>query len=149
MIHIQCPGKVLDSKKEKWFLAGGITGCSDWQSEILSYLKDLDFIAINPRRKFFDINKKDIEEEQIRWEFDALKKSDAVSFWFPSETLCPITLYELGKISMTKKKILIGVHPDYKRINDIKIQTKLLRPEIKIVDSLKDLSKQIIGDLSK
>ena len=43
------------------FLAGGITDCPDWQSEVIKYLRryeinnKLDLVVYNPRRKFFDI----------------------------------------------------------------------------------------------
>jgi len=38
---------------------------------------------------------------------------------FPCETLCPITLYELGTWSIlsqqTGAKLFVGCHPEYKR----------------------------------
>jgi hypothetical protein len=66
-----------------------------------------------------------------------------VSFWFPKETLCPITLYELGKQSASNKPIFVGVHPEYARRRDVEIQTQLIRPEVKIVYSLEDLAQEI------
>jgi len=66
-----------------------------------------------------------------------------IQFWFPQETLCPIVLYELGAWSKTNKPIFVGVHPEYKRRQDVEIQTKLARPEVKIVFSLENLAKQI------
>lgn len=134
-----------EGKGNSLFIAGGITNCPDWQAELVESLKNEDITILNPRRKNFPIDDPNASEEQIIWEFEHLKKADAVSFWFPKETLCPITLYELGKISMTSKKLFVGVHPEYKRKRDIEIQTKLLRPEIKIVYSIKDLAGQIIS----
>ncbi len=142
MKYIECP-EIHRGKETSLFLAGGITNCPDWQAELTNLLKDNNLTLLNPRRKNFQENSPEIEEQQISWEFNHLKKSSAVSFWFPSETLCPITLYELGKQSASKKPIFIGVHPNYKRMRDVEIQTKLIRPEIKIVYSLIDLSNQI------
>lgn len=143
MKYIECP-EIYEGKELSLFLAGGITNCHDWQKELVELLKDTNLTLLNPRRKNFQENNTDIEKQQITWEFDHLKKASAVSFWFTKETLCPITLYELGKQSASKKPIFIGVHPNYKRKRDIEIQTKLILPEIKIVYSLNDLAKQII-----
>jgi len=102
-----------------------------------------DITIINPRRKYFPTDNPNIESEQITWEYYHLLRASAVSFWFPPETLCPITLYELGKQSANKKPIFIGVDPKYARKTDVEIQTRLARPEIKIVYSLEDLAGQI------
>lgn len=142
MKYIECPN-IYEGDKKSLFLAGGISNCSNWQSELVKMLEDTDLILLNPRRKFFPTDKQNIEKEQIIWEYNHLKKASAVSFWFPKETLCPITLYELGKQNISNQPIFIGVHPEYLRIRDIKIQTELVRPEIKIVYSLQDLANQI------
>jgi hypothetical protein len=142
MKHIRCPAE-FSGKEKSIFLAGGISGCADWQEEMVSLLSSTDLALFNPRRLDFDTSDLSMEEDQINWEHRHLKKSDAVSFWFPPETLCPITLFELGKILMTDKEVFIGVHPDYRRKRDIEIQTRLIRPEIKIVYSLKDLAEKI------
>ena len=142
MKYIECP-EIYDGKETFLFLAGGISGCPNWQIELAEMLKETNLVVLNPRRKHFLENNPDIEEEQITWEYNHLKKADIISFWFPKETLCPITLYELGKQSTNNKPILIGVHPDYKRKRDVEIQTKLIRPGVKIVYSIKDLAEQI------
>ena len=125
------------------FLAGGITGCSGWQDEIVKRLQDTELTVLNPRRKHFPMGDLDASLEQIAWEHRHLRKATMIAFWFPSETLCPIALYELGSWSMTNKKIFVGAHPDYKRKQDVEIQTKLARPDIKIVYSIDDLAGQI------
>ena len=48
------------------FLAGGITGCNDWQRTVIDMLEDYDsrrfpgslrnLVVFNPRRQEFDIN---------------------------------------------------------------------------------------------
>ena len=124
------------------FLAGGITGCPDWQSAIRTMLKGV--IAFNPRRKDFPMGDPNAALEQIKWEHEHLRLADAVLFWFPCETLCPIVLYELGAWSMMMDKpIFVGVHPDYKRIQDVEIQTKLARPEVVIAYSVQALAYSV------
>lgn len=142
MKYVECPD-VYNGPGKRLFLAGGISGCQDWQKDMVNSLKDENLVLINPRRKNFNTNNPEMEKEQIRWEFEELKKTDIASFWFPPQTLCPITLYELGKISMTDKPLFVGVDPGYARKNDIYIQTSLLRPDVKIVDSIDKLVNQI------
>jgi hypothetical protein len=144
MKYIECPEIYEGNKKEKsLFLAGGITGCLDWQSELVKLLEKENIILLNPRRKNFPIDDPNASEAQIKWEYNHLKKATGVSFWFPKETLCPIALYELGRQSVGNKHLFIGVHPEYKRKLDVEIQTGLIKPKIRIVYSLNDLAKQI------
>lgn len=126
--------------KKSIFLAGGITGCPDWQSEMTNLLKDKDVTILNPRCDHFDVNDEEASYKQILWEHHHLRKADIIVFWFPKETLCPITLYELGTWSMANKPLCIGIEHGYQRINDVLIQTALVRPEIRIVNSLSDLA---------
>jgi hypothetical protein len=125
------------------FLAGGITGCPDWQQEIASLLKDTDLLVLNPRRKEFPMNDDQAARIQIKWEYQHLRAADAILFWFPKESVCPIALYELGAWSMTNKTIFVGVHPDYERRLDIEIQIGLRKPGVGIVYSLSELADQI------
>jgi hypothetical protein len=118
------------------FLAGGITGCPDWQTEAVRVLSDVAVTLLNPRRPHFPIDDPAAAAEQIRWEHDALRQATAILFWFPAETLCPIALYELGAWSMTGKPLFVGTHPDYRRRTDVVIQTALARPDVTVVDSL-------------
>jgi hypothetical protein len=78
------------------FLAGGISGTFDWQADVVAGLADLPLVLLNPRRRNFPINDPTAAPTQIEWEFHHLRRATAVLFWFPSETLCPIALYELG-----------------------------------------------------
>ncbi len=144
MKYIEAPNEFL-GKETSLFLAGGITGCPNWQQEVATALKDLPITLLNPRQKSFPIEDSTAALEQIKWEYRHLRKASAISFWFPHETLCPIVLYELGAWSMTDKPIFVGVHPDYQRKLDVEIQTSLVRPEVEIVYSLQDLVAQIIN----
>lgn len=143
-IIIQAPNEVysIDNNRNiKLFLAGGITNCPDWQSEVISDLSDVANLTIyNPRRKYFPINDPKSSEEQITWEYEHLQNADIIIFWFSRGSLNPIVLYELGKWgNSTNEQIIIGIDPEYERANDVKIQTMLARPDVVICDSLKSL----------
>ena len=128
------------------FLAGGISNCEDWQPLAVETLMgyDFPFYILNPRRKNFPMNNPSAAKEQIEWEHYYLQRATAILFWFPPQTLCPITLYELGAWSMVKdKKLFVGADQEYARLLDLQIQTRLARPEIKITSSLNDLCVQV------
>jgi hypothetical protein len=130
-----------DESNTTIFLAGGITSCPDWQAELIEKIRSkygyLDITLLNPRRKNFPIHDPNASEEQIKWEYDHLKKSDIIIFWFSEGSLNPIVLYELGMWGNSgTRKIIVGCDPNYQRIQDVAIQTKLARPDITVLDSL-------------
>ncbi len=129
---------------ESVFLAGGITGCRDWRAEVVAQLMNSNLTLFNPLRPNFPIDDPSASVFQIQWEHEYLRKATAILFWFPAETLCPITLYELGAWSMTTKPLFVGVHPDYTRIADVELQTRLVRPDVEIVYSVQALVAQLL-----
>lgn len=123
------------------FLGGGISGCPNWQDSVLYLLYDMPGVVVNPRREgaFTDA----IAYEQITWEYHALRTADTVFFWFPMETMCPITLFELGVFTQRKDtRLIVGVDPDYARRFDVIRQLELARPEVVVQDNLYGLVEE-------
>jgi hypothetical protein len=119
------------------FLAGGISGVADWQRVAAGLLPSWP-VVYNPRRADFPMGD-DVEgARQIRWEFDHLGRADAILFWFSHETMQPIVLFELGRWSATGKPLAVGAHPDYERRFDVIQQLALVRPGLRVSDSLAD-----------
>jgi hypothetical protein len=125
------------------FLAGGITGTFDWQTEIVRLLGDAPLVVLNPRRRNFPMDDPTAARSQIEWEFRHLRRATVALFWFPCETLCPIALYELGGRATTTQPFFVGTHPDYQRKLDVTIQLKLARPEVRVVHSLREMAEQV------
>lgn len=146
MKYVECPQECLSSHST--FMAGGITGCPDWQADMVQLLADTELALVNPRRKEWPIDRPDASMEQIVWERRHLLRADAILFWFPCETLCPITLFELGAWLYRPKTLFVGTHSDYKRKQDVIIQSQLERPGFQVVHSLNDLASQIMHWLS-
>ena len=140
--HIVCPHEAAVTEPSLFF-AGGISNCPNWQSRLANLLADQDLTAFNPRRPDFPINDPAASDAQIKWEHQYLRSSNAVSFWFPKETVCPITLYELGTYTMGSSPIFVGVHPEYERDTELLAWTAVHRPHLKIVRSLEQLAEQI------
>lgn len=136
-----------DYESEIIFLAGGITSCPIWQPIVIEGLKNTKCVLIDPRRDDWDVNDKTLEEQQIKWEHFHLDNSMSIVFWFPKETLCPITLFELGKHLNTGHRLYIGCHPEYARKNDVRIQVGLEKPNQVIHESLDDLISEVLLDL--
>lgn len=140
--------------KPKLFVAGGITGTYNWQDVFLRTLDNYlirgkTLIAYNPRREDFDMLDKTMEEEQICWEYQHLAKADIISFWFTPETLCPITLYELGYALGKGRNVVIGIDPKYKRRDDVIIQANLAGYKGSFVNSLDLLAKEVVHKIHK
>ena len=149
---VEAPNEVeLSDNKINIFLAGGITNCPNWQSELISLLKyriqdnNDDLVLYNPRRENFPIDIKDESLRQITWEHKYLSECDQIVFWFSRGSLNPIVLYELGRWgNSTDTKIYIGIDKGYERSADVIIQTALSRPDVTVVDSLKELAFKIL-----
>ena len=141
----------LYEKTPTLFLAGGITGCPPWQEIVCEKLaekdKDYNYILFNPRRKKWDMNDKDISERQILWEHKYLLRSDVVAFWFPKETLCPITLFELGLMLRSEKRVIVGTDPEYQRRFDLDIQIPLYKFFVKRTNHLDALVEIISKEM--
>lgn len=143
------------SKNKKVFIAGGITNCPDWQSELIQKIQDyfvveeynysepIDNITLyNPRRENFPIDDPNASEVQISWEYKHLKESDIIIFWFSKGSLNPIVLYELGRwgnSQLKNKKIIIGIDPEYERKQDVIVQSKLDDYYVEFCNSLDEI----------
>lgn len=128
------------------FLAGGISNCEDWQSKALEMLSSEEspmptFGVLNPRRPNF--NECEVIK-QIQWEWLHFQKACAAIFWFPKETLCPITLFEYGKWLMTSNPVFVGTDPDYERRLDIVEQTRLENKEVVVFDQIESVINSAI-----
>ena len=136
---------------KKIFLAGSIEmgKAEDWQQKVITAVSDFEKVIYNPRRENFPINDPNASEQQIVWEFNHLRDSDIIIFWFSKGSLNPIVLYELGKWgNSTNKPIFVGCDQEYERKLDVEIQTKLARGNIKIYSDLKEMCDEIVGMLN-
>lgn len=155
MLYIEAPNSTFGAKNTL-FLAGGITDCPDWQTNIRNRLEVVDDLTVlNPRRANFPIGDSNAAQTQIVWEYINLTKADAILFWFPKETLCPIVLYELGfqmgrrysALPQDRDKLpalFIGAHPEYARRLDVVIQSKLVGYTNTIYDSIESLGDAVL-----
>lgn len=141
---------IENSNNTKIFLAGGITNCPDWQSELIEMIQNHRALAngvtiYNPRRKDFPIEDPSASETQITWEYNHLRDADAVIFWFSRGSLNPIVLYELGMWGNSRNRnFVVGIDSEYERKQDVILQIELAKPTCKLVYSLEAIREWIV-----
>lgn len=138
MIYVEAPAKVT-ADSNALFLAGGISGCPDWQSEAVSMLRHTPYTVLNPRRKTFPAGDRAAVAEQIAWEYAGLKMAAVIAFWFPHNEVQPIALFELGSAVASGKLISVGAHPTYSRRIDLELQLAAAKVRGTIYDSLRQI----------
>lgn len=146
--YVEAPDQYVPdgaARLPRLFVAGGITGCPDWQQEYRHHFEYLGtpLIFFNPRRADFPMGDPDAAQAQIEWEYEQLHKADAISFWFSRGSLNPIVLFELGSWLHREKPIFIGIDPEYERQSDVEIQVSLARPTFDFAYDLGHLVKQV------
>ena len=147
-VILKSPAALQPNVNRSIFLAGGISNCWDWQEGVAVKIASAvdDCIIYNPRREDFDMSAyEEVSRQQIIWEYHALRMSSVNLFWFPAETLCPITLLEYGSAMerLHPGALMCGTHPDYQRRFDVKMQNEL-RHGTHIYDDLDELVEQTI-----
>lgn len=144
MRYVEAPEDYVPSEGDgpSIFLAGGITGCEDWQTTARGLLFRQDVVLFNPRRADFDVTGGDSAQQQIDWEFRHLHRADLTMFWFPAcdpkVTVQPIAMYELGAALGERRRIVVGADAQYPRRLDVVLQLRHVRPELVVGYSLEE-----------
>jgi hypothetical protein len=143
--YLQAP-RDYNGRKPVLFLAGGIGGCPDWQSDAFRALDDLVIVVANPRQANFPIHQPSAAAAQIAWEHRYLERADVVLFWFPDSGPVPqpIALFELGCYAAAQagKPVAVGADPAYVRRGDVVTQLRLRRPDLAVHSTLADTCAQ-------
>jgi hypothetical protein len=150
MIEIIQAPNITESKGIKLFLAGGIRNCPKWQDELIEKLtneqrikdeicEDIKILIFNPRCK--DIP---VERDQIIWEDKHMKNADIIGYWFSVGSPNPITLFEYGVYLKSKKRLVVGCHPEYEKKNNVLIQTELKNPKIEIKLTFDEFYEELV-----
>jgi hypothetical protein len=139
MKYYEAPNEYVPDGSPSIFLAGGITGCPDWQRTVTELLDGDDVVVLNPRRE----RSVGVEAvaEQVAWEYAHLRRASSVLFWFPAsvDSVQPIALYGLGMHAGLGTRIVVGADSSYVRRLDVELQLALVRPDLPVFDSLTDM----------
>lgn len=114
------------------FLAGGITGCPDWQAEAIGLLSSTGWTVFNPRQVAFDVTNPDAGPQQVEWECAHRRLADWLLFWLPacdaSVTTQPIAMYEFGHALARGRRMVVGCDPGYPRRRDVELMLRYDAP---------------------
>jgi len=108
---------VLDWFETVVFLAGSIENgtAKEWHQEVIDACSNFDVTFVNPRRTTWDANDEQVLRKQIQWELSALDACHVAFFYFQGDTLSPISLLELGKMSETGMDLIVVCEDDFWR----------------------------------
>jgi len=131
--------------KKSIFLAGSIEmgAAEKWQESLGDWLLEKNYNVFNPRREDWDSSWIQTYEspqfsQQVKWELNALEKSDIIIMYLDPNTKSPISLLELGLHSNSKK--LWVVCPDgFWRKGNVEVVCSLY--DIPLFNSLDELKK--------
>jgi hypothetical protein len=134
---VTAPGLYAAHLPRPWcFLAGGISNCPDWQSDLIAALAPMDRLRpgvdgtfFNPRAATFDVKDPSATTRQICWEQMAMQQADIIGFWFARGSDNPIVFFEYGTylqryLLTGSPEIVVGCDPDFRRTNDVVMQTR-------------------------
>jgi len=130
------------------FLAGSIDQGTaiDWQSKVISMMKDTPSVILNPRRSTWNSEwKQDITEtkfrEQVEWELSGLALADVIAVYFAPHSKAPITLLEFGLYAQSGKLVVCCPSGFYRKGNvDIVCQ----RYGVETVPTIEELAKKLM-----
>lgn len=117
------------------FIAGGITGCPDWQAGVIDLLPH-HVTAYNPRRPNFPFGDDTQTPIQIAWETRHMRIAVVQLVWFCEETVQPMTMFELGVALGAGWPLAVGAHPGYERRRDVKELMRQYRSGSTVADTM-------------
>jgi len=106
---VQAPNRLQESSSPcPWvFLAGTIEmgTAENWQSHVVTQLKDIEGTIWNPRRDAWDSSWEQRASnpqfrEQVEWELNYLEAADQILMYFDPTSKSPVTLLELGLLAL-------------------------------------------------
>jgi hypothetical protein len=119
------------------FLAGSIEmdKAELWQDDVFEHIRktsseEMDVAVYNPRRDNWNNEwKQSVDDRnfvfQVEWELDHLERCDIAAFYFQPGTNSPISLMELGIVSMAsfsgKKKVVVLCPDGFHRKGNVDI----------------------------
>jgi hypothetical protein len=131
--------------KKSIFLAGSIEmGIAEkWQESLGDWLLERNYNVFNPRREDWDSSWIQTYEspqfsQQVKWELNALEKSDIIIMYLDPNTKSPISLLELG-LHANSKKLWVVCPDGFWRKGNVEVVCSLY--DIPLFNSLEELKK--------
>lgn len=140
-MYVEAP-QPYDGPGPSVFLAGGITGCPDWQATAAARLSPHADV-LNPRRRNY-VTADEEYARQVEWEYRHLRRADLIMFWFAAEAIQAIALFELGAFAASEKPMVVGADPLFPRRTDVVLQLGQARPGLIVHSSLESTIEAVV-----
>jgi len=140
-MYVEAPHP-YDGSGPSVFLAGGITGCPDWQATAAALLLPHADV-LNPRRRNY-VAADEEYARQVEWEYHHLRRADLIMFWFAAEAVQAIALFELGAFAVSEKPMVVGADPLFPRHLDVVLQLGHARPGLIVHSSLESTIEAVV-----
>lgn len=146
------------SNNKKIFLAGSINQGKSfpWADKLAEKFSETNNIFFNPRRNNWNSElTQSIDNpeffEQVNWEIDHLLRCDIVVFFIDKEGQSPVTLIELGMMSLMnaskKTKVIVCCEKGFFRRGNVEIQChKFKMPLVDTFDELIELLENTLNE---
>ena len=141
MILVRYPSiyRGYGSQAAGFYLAGGIY---PWREELIDLLKPSEAFyraaIINPIAPEYS------PEINTPWEFNNIRHSDCIVFWFSRDAVSPITLFEMGAGCRDHLKgMVVGVENGNPIRAEIVEQLRLYRPGLRVAETLLELKEEM------
>ena len=114
-----------------------------WQESLGDWLLEKNYNVFNPRREDWDSSWIQTYEspqfsQQVKWELNALEKSDIIIMYLDPNTKSPISLLELG-LHANNKKLWVVCPDGFWRKGNVEVVCSLY--DIPLFNSLDELKK--------
>lgn len=82
----------------------------------------------------------------LEWENAYIDRCQAVMFWFPWESSCAESMFQLGRLARDRRIVLfVGAHPNYRCRESLVQLMKYVRPEVLVASTFEKLMSQLVG----
>ena len=151
------PGNDTLQGKMRIFLGGSIENgkARDWQTELTDFLQGYNVAIFNPRRDDWDATlQQSIENatfrQQVQWEINNILSAHLVIFYIQSGTYSPITLYELGLVTLEahkkNKQVIVCCEKGFWREGNVDVVCDMFG--INSVKTMEGLKQEILNQIA-
>ena len=122
------------------FLGGSCNDKNNWRNSVIRFLEKIEsekmfsldnLVIANPFISKWNPSEEEFQK-QVEWESMMIDQSDIYACYLDSSSDAPISLFELGRALYQYKgkfsgnrlnyRVIVTVHPDYKKLSDIKYE---------------------------
>lgn len=152
------PPEIIETHAPVIFLAGPVQGAPDWQLPAAEMIheRDPEVIVASPRKDYAEGTF--VYERQVDWETHFLRtagRTGVIAFWLAAQTeqtpgraYAQTTRFELAEWKLRHEyegaKVTIGIEEGFGNARYIRRRFSQDAPNVKIVDSLEEMTRNAV-----